>query len=90
MVAVEAMSLGLPILSSNLGAVGDFVSQHKLGDTFPAGDPAELATKVLSLQSHGISSELRMRSRLVYESYFTASMNYDLLMAAYSQAGARG
>jgi glycosyltransferase involved in cell wall biosynthesis len=43
---LEAMSLGLPIIATNVGGVGDALEDGKTARLIPPGDPAALARAV--------------------------------------------
>jgi phosphatidylinositol alpha-mannosyltransferase len=48
-VLLEAMAAGAPVLASDLPAFRAVLEDGQLGTTYPAGDPAALATAALGL-----------------------------------------
>jgi glycosyltransferase involved in cell wall biosynthesis len=46
---LEAMSVGLPVVSTNVGSIHEAVRDGETGYLIPAGDSAQLAERVLSL-----------------------------------------
>lgn len=59
-VLMEAMSLGVPVIASDLPGVRELVEHDRTGMLFPAGDPAALAETIRSLAVDG-----RLRERLI-------------------------
>ncbi len=49
LVVLEAMSLGTPVVVSDTGGLADIIADGDNGLTFPPGDPAALASAILSV-----------------------------------------
>jgi glycosyltransferase involved in cell wall biosynthesis len=48
----EYVHAGLPVVTSDIAAMAQFVSEHGLGEVFQAGDPNRLAEAVTRLEGH--------------------------------------
>lgn len=84
---VEAYSVGLPVIASNLGGMSTLIDHRQTGLHFNPSDPEDLAKQIDWIVSH--PSELgRMRhaARAEYESKYTAELNYKMLMDIYKTA----
>ena len=84
---VEAYSVGLPVIASNLGGMSTLIDHRQTGLHFNPSDPEDLAKQIDWIVSH--PSELgRMRhaARAEYESKYTAEINYKMLMDIYETA----
>ena len=84
---VEAYSVGLPVIASNLGGMSTLIDHRQTGLHFNPSDPEDLAKQIDWIVSH--PSELgRMRhaARAEYESKYTAEINYKMLMDIYEIA----
>ncbi len=58
-VAIEALSYGLPVVASNLGGIPDIVKDGKTGLLFKPGDHEELAEKIIQvLENRDLAREL--------------------------------
>jgi glycosyltransferase involved in cell wall biosynthesis len=83
---IEAMSCGLPVIATDVAALGSIVAALGPGLTFPSGDEAELAERLQSL----LSDPVRRRSlgesarRLALERYDAKRMcqSYQRLFAS--------
>jgi glycosyltransferase involved in cell wall biosynthesis len=86
----EAYAKGTPVVASRLGALVELVDDGRTGLSFAAGDPDDLAAKVVQLMATPAArAEMRRACRLEYEQKYTAERNYAALMAIYEQALAR-
>ena len=86
---VEAMSLSVPVIASDLGALPSLVKDGETGLVFKAGDEEALATALLRMVRMNESDYRRMcrAAREDYERRFTPERNYERLMAIYKEAG---
>lgn len=83
---VEAFGCALPVVASGHGAMGELVDDGRTGLTFRASDPGDLAEKVDWAWSHSFEMEQMGReARSEFEVKYTASANYDALLAIYNQ-----
>ena len=55
---IEAMAMGLPVITTNVGGIGDIVEEGETGYFVPAGDVAALADRLARLQR---DPDLRIR-----------------------------
>lgn len=87
MTILEAFSVGLPVVASNLGAMSTLIEHGKTGLHFEPGGTSDLATQVRRIIEH--PKELQRMSenaREEYESRYTPAANYKLLSKIYSDA----
>ncbi len=84
LVAIEAFACGVPVVSSNVGAMGEIVRDGITGLHFRAGDSADLASKVNWAWTHEDEMEaIGKRARAEYEAKYTRERNYKALMRIY-------
>jgi glycosyltransferase involved in cell wall biosynthesis len=83
---VEAFGCAVPLVASNLGAMGELVDDGRTGLTFRPSDPDDLAAKVDWAWSHPWEMEQMGReARGDFEAKYTASANRRALLAIYNQ-----
>lgn len=81
---VEAFSVGLPVIASDLGSIATIVTHGHDGLLFPAGDPEALRASVMHIsEDEGLRKSLREGSRRDFENRFNAERNYARLMEIY-------
>jgi len=86
-VIVEAFATGTPVVAAGHGAAAELVANGITGVHFRPGDAADLAAKVLHLNSQpALLSAMRAAARSDFEHRFTADVNYRLLLAIYQRA----
>lgn len=82
---LEAMALGLPVVSTAIGAIPEQVEDGVTGFIVPPGDATALAHALAKLIT---SADLRRRqgtaARMKWESSFSAKVNAQQLLAAYA------
>ena len=84
---VEAYSVGLPVIASNLGGMSSMIEHNRTGLHFCPGDPDDLAKQVEWILGHPVELErMRKEARSEYEAKYTAERNYDMLMEIYKKA----
>jgi glycosyltransferase involved in cell wall biosynthesis len=84
LVAIEAFACGVPVVSSNVGAMGEIVRDGITGLHFRAGDSADLANKVNWAWRHQDEMDaIGKRARAEYEAKYTRERNYKALMKIY-------
>jgi glycosyltransferase involved in cell wall biosynthesis len=84
---IEAFAKGTPVLASHIGAMSEIVSEGETGMLFEPGNTGDLVAKLQAMigDSHGLS-EMRRAARARYETWFTADINYRVLMEIYGRA----
>lgn len=90
--ALEAMAMGLPVVTTDVGGMREIVDDGVEGFVVPSRDPQSLANAIVSLAtSPGRRRELGTRARARAERY-DASMHLDrieeLLLDAFERGGA--
>jgi len=84
---VEAFASGLPVIASRLGALAEIVKDGHTGLLFEPGNAADLAAKLKWAQAHPYEiTEMGLRARVEYETYFTPEKNYAELIQIYEDA----
>jgi glycosyltransferase involved in cell wall biosynthesis len=86
-VAMEAYSVGTPVIGSDVGAVGEIVDDEITGLRFRAGSSADLAAKIrqfLSIPERKVA--MRSAARATFLARYTASDNIKLLLEIYQRA----
>jgi glycosyltransferase involved in cell wall biosynthesis len=84
---VEAMATGLPVVASDIGALGELVDDGRTGLRFRPGDSADLASKLRALTaSAGPMRAMGAAARETYLVRYTADRNYEQLLACYDRA----
>ncbi len=87
MTIIEAFSRGLPVVTSRLGSMAEFVEDGATGLHFEPGDAADVAAKVEWAWTHPTEMERMGRAaRATYESRYLPSKNYEMLMDIYRGA----
>ncbi len=87
LVIIEAMSAGLPVIASRLGAMGELVSHETNGLLFTAGNVDELRARVTWAWENpeamrAMGADGRARAGRLY----SPSANHDALLSIYSEA----
>lgn len=87
MTIIEAYSVGLPVIASNLGSMSSVIEHGHTGLHFRPGDPKDLAEKVnWAINNPKELTQMRLEARKEYESKYTAEINYKKLMDIYKTA----
>ena len=87
MTIVEALSAGLPVLASRLGAIPEVVEKPGAGLCFTPGDAMDLVKAVQQvLNSSSTLAGMRAGCRDEYRRKYTADDNYQSLMNVYQRA----
>jgi glycosyltransferase involved in cell wall biosynthesis len=85
--AVEAFSVGTPIIASRLGSLQEIVEDRATGLHFSPGDSGELAEAATWLLDHPSSRrEMRAAARAQYEHRYSADRVFPMLLQAYHRA----
>jgi glycosyltransferase involved in cell wall biosynthesis len=84
LVVIEAFSVGLPVVASNLGGIASLVEHGRTGLRFRAGDPGDLAARIEWAAGHvGELDRMRREARAKYLTNYTPERNYQILMNIY-------
>ncbi|HEY7098501.1 MAG TPA: glycosyltransferase family 4 protein [Terriglobales bacterium] len=87
MAVAEAFACGTPVLCSQIGALQEIVRENVTGLQFTAGDPQDLAAKVLwAWENRAAMARMGRQARAEFESKYTAEKNYLMLMELYQRA----
>nr|WP_283812845.1 glycosyltransferase family 4 protein [Bradyrhizobium tropiciagri] len=90
MVVVEAFAAGVPVIASNIGALGELIDHGRTGLHARPGDAEDLARQVEFLASDEAQRQrMRHAVRREFELHYTAERNCEMLLAIYEQARAR-
>ena len=87
---LDAYSVGLPVVASDIGGVSSMIDDKRTGLFFHPGDSEDLASKVNWIFSHQKEVlQMRRAAREIYEIKYSAELNYNILMNIYKTAIAR-
>lgn len=90
LVAIESLSVGTPVIASNVGALPEVVLDGNNGFLFERGNSKSLASAVdLAVGILTGDNKMRERARASFESRYSTSANYGILMRVYDIARAR-
>lgn len=89
-VTIEAFVKGTPVISSEIGAIAEFVEHGRTGWYFPPGNAEALAAVV----DHIVANEqllpaMRREARREFETKYTAEVNYRRSMEIFDEAISR-
>ena len=77
---LEAMNVGLPIISSNVGGIKEQISQNKNGYLYPLNNKKKAIQKILLLKSKKLIKLYGLNSKNIFERNFTHEamiLNYN-------------
>jgi len=84
-VILEAFACGVPVITTNHGALKDIVDHEKTGLLFKRASSDDLAEKInLLIESPTLARELGRSARKKYEADYTIEKNYQTLMDIYN------
>lgn len=84
-VGAEAMSHGLPAITSNIGGALEWLEPGRTGLTFPPGDAKELASAIDRMTSNPrMASEMGAAARKRYQEYFRPEHHTQRLLDIFS------
>jgi glycosyltransferase involved in cell wall biosynthesis len=83
LVALEAMSTGLPVVATNVGGIREVLVEG-CGTLVPADDPAEMAKAVLEFSKTELSG-IKITLRTIAEGKFSWEANVKSLMKIYEE-----
>lgn len=88
---IEAMAAGVPVVSTNVGGIGEVVTDRETGLLAPAGDDARLAEHLESLTDTSLRNHLCARATRIAEKRFSLRRMHSKYGRVYRQlAGAAG
>jgi glycosyltransferase involved in cell wall biosynthesis len=87
MIIAESFACGRPVITTDLGALGEIVRNNDCGLTFPAGDHEVLASILtrIAAEDHTVD-RLGANARREYLSRYTPQANFECLMGIYRAA----
>jgi glycosyltransferase involved in cell wall biosynthesis len=89
-VICEAMAMGLPVIASNVGAIGEMVMDGQTGFLIQPGDAAALKKRLDELvRSPELRARMGRQGRLVVERLFDIRQNADDFVAVLQRASHR-
>lgn len=80
---IEGMSIGLPVIASDVGGIPELVTPGLNGFLVPAGDVSALARAMTELQDPLLREQFGRQSRLRYEADFTVAGMAQATLACY-------
>jgi len=83
LVAEEAMACGLPVVATNVGGIGEIVTEQ-YGRLFPPNDPDQMAKTILDYSSMDVSIR-KPEIRAMMEEKFSWDRNVDSLVEIYEE-----
>lgn len=84
---IEAFSVGTPIVASDLGAMSEVIEPEKTGVLFQPGDAAGLREALRWIAAQPLRTKaMRAIVRTTFECRYSATRNYEILLAIYRQA----
>ena len=87
MTIVEAYSVGLPVIASQIGSLSSLIDPYRTGIHFRPGDAEDLAAQVEWALAHPAEfTRMRREARAEFEAKYMAEANYQQLMEIYQEA----
>ena len=87
--AAEAMTVGVPSVVSNVGALPDIVQNGRLGEVFEAGNAEACAEAIKRMLSRPDCDEMCAAAKHEAETKYSEEANYKRLMEIYGEAVSR-
>jgi glycosyltransferase involved in cell wall biosynthesis len=89
-VMIEALSVGTPIIASNVGAITEVVQDGVSGLQFRAGSAVDIAAKVKEfVANRDRISSMRLAARKTFLARYTAGENIKMMLRIYERARAQ-
>ena len=86
MVIIEAFSVGLPVIASNLGSMSTLIDHNQTGLHFKPGDSDDLTVKIQWAWEHyDEMNQMGRNARAKYEASYSPEVNYNQLMSIYAE-----
>ncbi len=84
---IESMAVGTPVIGSKIGSIPEVVRENETGYLFDAGDASSLSRCVQKLFANPSDfGRLRNNCRKLFDTKFTAEVNYQQLISIYLEA----
>lgn len=84
---IEAFAAGVPVIASNIGALGELIDHGRTGLYARPGDAEDLARQVEWLAAHEEQRRrMQQAARREFELHYTAERNCKMLLAIYERA----
>lgn len=84
-VVIESLAVGTPVIAPRTGSYPELITDGKSGVLFAAPDPEGLRVCVKELAGSNMLAGMRAGARAEYETRYTASINFDLLVRIYEE-----
>lgn len=85
--AIEAFTLGIPVIGSRIGGIPELVKDNETGLTFEPGNSEDLCSKIeYMLNNPDIAAKMGERGRLFVEKNLNSETHYIKLMEIYKIA----
>jgi len=81
----DAMSIGIPVITNDIGFTGDFVNKYNIGITVKANDVKELTAKIILLKDTNSKYVKGMNGRMLAESYFNWKSQKEKLFMVFNK-----
>jgi glycosyltransferase involved in cell wall biosynthesis len=88
-VVIESMAVGTPVIASRIGSYPEMITDGESGILFECGNSNDLLLRLRNLEATGALSGMRAGARLRYETEYTGSRNFSLLLDIYEQVSAK-
>ena len=83
---IEAFAHGIPVISSELGAMAEMIDHGRNGLHFKPGSVRDLVDRILWANQHPIEmAHMGQNARAEYEAKYTTERNYTMLMDIYEK-----
>jgi glycosyltransferase involved in cell wall biosynthesis len=90
LVVIEAFAAGVPVIASNIGALGELVDHGRTGLHARPGDAEDLVNQVEWLAAHEEQRRcMQQAARREFELHYTAERNCEMLLTIYERARLR-
>jgi len=85
LVVIEALSLGVPVIVSRMGALPEIISHGYNGLIFEYDDIGDFYRQIDQMKSYSKLTEMKKNALNSFNKQYTASMNYPLLIDIYNK-----
>jgi len=83
---LEAMSVGCPVITSNIGNPAKIIEHGKTGFHFELDQPEDLMKQLKKLENNDTANALSRDARNTYLEKYTPEINYRILLDIYEKA----